>query len=112
MKPEGGTLIANGMNLKDAIFWTDTAPSQFTVSFVPSRETAVLKLWNEWRDSNGVQHAWIGNAGIIIHQLDDAVLLNCSNGMGNANFDDFVVRIRVERNVIDFASRRLSRLQR
>jgi hypothetical protein len=109
LKAEGGTLLTNGMSLKDAIFWTDSAPLQFDVSFTPSRPKAVIKIWNEWRDENGVEQAWVGNAGIVIARDDNELLFKCSDGVGPPNFDDFIVRIRIESNVVDFASRRLLR---
>jgi len=109
MMAKDGSLLANGMSLTEAIFWTDTAPRDFEVSFMPSRATGQLKLWNEWRDKNGVEHAWIGNAGIVISRDEDELLLKCSDGIGEPTFDDFVVRIRIVPNVVDFASRRSAR---
>ena len=105
MKATAGSLLANGISMKEAIFWSDTAPKQFEVAYQPPRSGGRLQLWNEWRDERGIEHAWIGNAGMIVEPAEDGVLLRCSNGLGPVSFDDFIVQIRITSNVLAFPGR-------
>lgn len=109
LKAEGGILVANGLTLRDAAFWTDTAPQTFRVSFQPKHDGGVVKMWNEWRDDSGTEHAWIGNAGMVVTvDADRTISLKCSDGIGVPSFDDLVVTIgcEVAPRVVDFAAHR------
>lgn len=108
VKAEGASLTANGITVNDAIYWTDTAPMSFDVAIEPSRGGGRLKIWNEWRNDAGVQHAWIGNAGMVVVPSAAAseILFKCSDGIGEPAFDDLVVQVRIVPNVIDFAAAR------
>lgn len=109
LRAESGVLIANGLELRDAAFWSDTAPQSFKVLFQPSgRNIGVVKMWNEWRDSSGVEHAWIGNAGMVVTASGNGVSLKCSDGVGVPSFEDLVVSIGIEATprVVDFAAHR------
>jgi hypothetical protein len=97
--------------VKDAIFWTDTAPRLFEVIVDPPAGGGSIKVWNEWRDSTGVQNAWMGNAGMVVTVNDDVISLKCSDGIGEPSFDDLVVSIRIEATprVVDLAAHRQRR---
>lgn len=111
IRSEKVTLRVGNSKVKDAIFWTDTAPPLFEVIVDPPAGGGSIKVWNEWRDRTGVQNAWMGNAGMVVTLDDDVILLKCSDGIGEPTFDDFVVSIRIDATprVIDFAAHRQRR---
>jgi hypothetical protein len=78
------------------IFWVDTCPSKFDIQIYPKKgkSVAVLKIWNSWKGSNSVEHAWIGNAGMLIDEKPFEAEIKFSAGIGAVNFDDFVVRLK------------------
>lgn len=58
--------------------------------------TAVLQIWNIWRDHNGTTQAWIGNSGLKrIEEGVNVVKLSCSDGYGDPNFRNLVVEIHL-----------------
>jgi hypothetical protein len=46
----------------------------------------------------GDTQAWIGNAGILIEQRADHVVLRCSDGYDEPTFDDLVVTVSIRRD--------------
>ncbi len=116
VKAEGATLTVNAVTVKEAIYWTDTAPKDFDVSVVLTRTIGKLKMWNEWRSPGGLQNAWIGNAGMVVVDSGSELLLKCADGIGEPTFDDLIVQIRiipdVVPDVVDLAAHRLKRERR
>lgn len=59
-----------------------------------------IRLWNTWLLDEGTQ-AWTGNAGIVVEDVevpdgaDRRLRAWCSDGLGNASFDDLVVVVTV-----------------
>ena len=59
-----------------------------------------IRLWNTWTLDDGEQ-AWTGNAGIVVEDVeapdgaDHRLRAWCSDGLGNASFDDLVVVVTV-----------------
>lgn len=59
-----------------------------------------LRFWNSWV-IDGVEHAWTGNAGVIIEELDAPIgcdlrqRLWCSDGLGEMDFGDLVAVITI-----------------
>ncbi len=59
-----------------------------------------VRLWNTWSIDGGTQ-AWTGNAGIVVEDLelpesaDRRLRAWCSDGLGNATFDDLVVVLTI-----------------
>jgi len=57
-----------------------------------------LTVWNTWV-REGTEHAWTGNSGIMVEELDPPdgaagrVRLWCSDGLGPPSFDDLIVVI-------------------
>ena|ERR1700737_290190 len=102
-RPEGvcfkivkGNLVINEQRLREAVLWTDTAPGSVRILCQPKGTGAVLKVWNTWKDDQGTQHAWIGNAGMLVENTPDGVILRCSDGIGDIDFDDLIVSLRFE----------------
>lgn len=67
---------------------------------------SVVRLWNGWVIGD-TPNAWVGNAGMIVEELsppkgaDRRIRLWCSDGLGNAAFDDLVVVVTVSSNLLE-----------
>jgi len=96
LKLEKGKLLVNGKELKDVVLWKQTSPEVVEMRCKTPRCGSRLKIWNAWQDESGVMQAWIGNAGMLIQQQSDRVILHCSDGMGASHLDDLVVEIDFE----------------
>lgn len=88
-----GNLRANGVLVPTAAIWTHTSPETATLQVVGRRARSV-DIWNSW-SFDGVDSSWLGNAGILVESSGDQHILRCSDGLGDATFDDLVVRVRV-----------------
>ncbi|WP_177325003.1 hypothetical protein [Pseudomonas sp. PAMC 25886] len=53
---------------------------------------STLKIWNVWKSAS-VMNAWVGNAGIHVSCPAGKMTLECSNGVGDADFSDYVVAL-------------------
>ncbi len=91
----GGELELLGQRAKHFGLWRDTAPDRFGVRAIPAEPDAAAELvvWNEWRLRNGSVFAHLGNAGIVTTESETSVELRCSDGEGQVDFDDLVVRL-------------------
>ena len=87
-----GMLVVNGQPIRDSIIWTDTAPAQFDILCKPPKSGAMLHIWNAW-DQNGILQSWLGNAGMLIEEVGESVILRCSDGLGEPDFEDLVVEL-------------------
>lgn len=99
LRVRGGVLEIDGVEATDFVLWTDTAPQSVAVAVRPTgRGKPTLKLWNIWRGGLGVTQAWLGNAAIQVEGSADPthVVLRCSDGEGEPDFDDLVVGVTAE----------------
>lgn len=96
-KGYAGTLRAGGATSPVIFVWKDTSPSTVSGEVVEVSEAGVLRVSNRWRTGDGVEHEWLNNYGIVTESLEDgALLLHCSDGVGEApSFDDMVVKLQV-----------------
>lgn len=90
-----GEVRANGIVVPVVAIWSHTAPPEVVVEVV-GRRTRTVDLWNAW-SFQGVDSAWLGNAGMIVESTGDSHLLRCSDGLGDVSFDDLVVHVDHER---------------
>ena len=73
--------------------------SGIEVSGDTTNET-VLQIWNGWC-VGGQNHAWLGNSGIIVEDLEAPPGANlrfrmwCSDGLGDPSFDDLVILVTI-----------------
>lgn len=88
-----GSLRANGVVVSPIAIWTHTSPEQVTVQVV-GRKVRSLDIWNSW-SFDGVDSAWLGNAGMLVESSNGIHTLRCSDGLGDASFDDLVVEVEV-----------------
>jgi hypothetical protein len=99
LRIRGGLLEIDGVETTDFVLWTDTAPRAVTVAVRRTgRGKTTLKLWNVWRGGLDVTQAWLGNAAMRVEACPDPrqVVLKCSDGEGEPDFDDLVVAVTVE----------------
>ena len=88
-----GNLRANGVLIPIAAVWTHTSPE--TAHFeVVGRRARSVDIWNSW-SLDSVDSSWLGNAGMIVEGATPEFTLHCSDGLGDASFDDLVMHIRV-----------------
>jgi hypothetical protein len=90
IKVQNGMLEVNGQQLDDIVLWADSSPGEVLIDV--SETATAVSAWNVWKHSNLMQ-AWTGNAGIQIDEQDGAAQLFCSDGIGERNFTDLIVRI-------------------
>lgn len=91
----GGEITIESETGRDFALWSDTAPEQVSAT-VKADAPVTLRLWNMWRNTKGVENAWMGNAGMIVEHRENAVRLRCSDGFGDATFDDLVVSLSTD----------------
>lgn len=90
---QGGVAYINRVPGNNFVLWADTAPNVVEISIEwKSRTRRSLQVWNVW-DTNGVTQAWLGNAAMKVDRDDENWLLRCSDGIGQPNFEDLVVRV-------------------
>jgi len=94
VKSTNSSLVVNGNEAAEMIFWADTAPEHIDVHIRPSGAEATLKIWNVWRGGMNVTQAWTGNAGMRVRQSPTVIRLLCSDGRGRAGFDDLIAEIQ------------------
>jgi hypothetical protein len=97
LKAQGGRLEINDQLHGDVVLWSDSAPSVVVAVAHPKRGKVMsLRLWNAWRDPAGTTQAWIGNAGMLVEgDLEQGLVLRCSDGFDEPTFDDLVATLVV-----------------
>jgi hypothetical protein len=95
LKAERCTLVVGGTTGKSIGLWTDTAPRRVEVRVDKARKGATIRFFNQWRDEKYASTMYhLNNAAMEIEQQSDgSVLLKCSDGWSEPNFEDLVVRI-------------------
>jgi hypothetical protein len=91
IKAVKGKIVIDGHSYPDIVLWADTSPASVEIT-IASKSGCDLKMWNVWRVGD-VMHAWLGNAGIHLSKVGKVLTLECSDGVGEANFTDLVVQI-------------------
>ncbi len=91
LKAVKGSIEVNGQSHGDIILWADTCPEAVDI-YVASKSECELKIWNVWK-SGEITHAWIGNAGFLVFEKENIIMLECSDGVGEVDFSDLVIEI-------------------
>jgi hypothetical protein len=74
--------------------WSHTSPE--TIELTVRGDASTLEVWNAW-SFGGVDSSWIGNSGIVTRAEDRGQVLQCSDGVGPASFNDLVALVSIER---------------
>lgn len=86
-----GDLVVSSTRARSISLWNTTAPRKVRVRAEVDEPTTV-EVWNAWR-FGGLDHAWIGNAGMVASTEGRRATLQCSDGIGKVDFTDLVVTI-------------------
>lgn len=90
LRVRGGSLDIDGETADDIVLWTETAPVEVRASITwKSRGARSLRMWNVWRMGE-VTQAWLGNAGMRVTTNNGTLLLRCSDGEGEPDFEDLI----------------------
>lgn len=84
-------LQINGERGKQIMLWSDTSPDEIEI-LADAKAGADIMIWNAWK-IDGIKHAWTGNAGMLISENNNKVLLSCSDGFKAPDFTNLVVEI-------------------
>lgn len=97
LKARGGVIELNDQVLEDIVLWHENAPRTIIARLHPKESDVPmnLRVWNAWRDPAGTMQAWVGNSGIIVEERGDMIVLHCSDGFDEPNFDDLVVALEL-----------------
>ncbi|TFY90611.1 hypothetical protein DYL59_08710 [Pseudomonas kairouanensis] len=93
LKAASGQIVVDnsGDGYPEIVLWSDTSPDVVEIEvFLKLGNT--LKIWNVWKSAHGMS-AWVGNAGIHIRRSDGKITLECSDGVGDVDFTDYVVAL-------------------
>jgi|SRR4051812_22640215 hypothetical protein len=98
LKARNGQVVVNDQALQDVVLWSDSAPPEVVATLEPAGSKPMnVRVWNTWRDQQGVTQAWIGDAGMVVEDAGDGrVTLRCSDGFGGPSFGDLVAELVVE----------------
>jgi hypothetical protein len=78
--------------------WTNSAPKHVELKVVRAKSGATVDIVNQWIDEKYGTSRQVNNAAIEIEkQADDTLLLRCSDGVGETDFDDLVFQLVVSR---------------
>lgn len=95
LRVKPGRLAINDVKSKAMDLGTDTMPGPIvSITLEAPADIVELTIWNLWRHQ-GQTWAFSRNAGMLVEPADDGVILRCSDGFGEVNFDDLVVQVRM-----------------
>ena len=89
LKAVSGQIVVDGSGYPEIVLWSDTSPDAAEIE-VLSKSGSTLKIWNVWKSNSGMS-AWVGNAGVQVSWPDGKMTLECSDGVGDVDFSDYVV---------------------
>lgn len=91
-----------GSRGKHFALWTDSAPSDVNIHTVKAKQGARLGIFNQWRDTKyGTTLYRLNDAAIELEELESgAVVLHCSDGVGEFNRSDLVVEVSLRKGLM------------
>lgn len=96
LSAKGGRLRVNTASARDIVVWKDNTPDE--IAFVcEGHGIKELEVWNCWKDERGTTHAWLGNAGMLIEEVEPGVLRLRCNSRSDITFDDLVFELQSDR---------------
>jgi hypothetical protein len=88
-----GRLVIAGEESRKMILRLDTCPDVVEVRYRLLGLGSTITFYNAWIDEKGVIDAWLMNAGMLVEETGNRMLLRCSDGRGEPTFDDLIVEI-------------------
>ena len=90
---EPGKLIVEDSEAPNMILRLDTSPGVVNVFYRPSTKGSRMSIYNAWINEDGGIDSWLVNAGMLVEETGNKMLLRCSGGRGEPTFDDLIVEI-------------------
>ena len=95
-----GSLLVDGISRQSMLCLTQDRPAEWGFSMSgPRVGEAVLRLWPTWRPTSksgaiGLNDSFQGNAGMVVSEVDDRIVIGCSDGIGGIDFSQVTVSLR------------------
>jgi hypothetical protein len=95
LRVRGGTMSIDDSVSDNFVLWQKGAPDRVEIEIcTETQRKPSLKLWNVWQGGLNVTQAWLRNAAIRVEgQPSGRIILRCSDGQGEADFEDLVVAV-------------------
>jgi hypothetical protein len=93
MDIDKGNLLIADVEASNMILRLDTSPAIVEVDYRPSRRGGKIAIYNSWINEEGGIDEWLVNAGMLVQESGNKMILRCSDGLGEPTFDDLVVEI-------------------
>lgn len=90
---EPGKLLIENTEASNMILRLDTSPGLVNVSYRPGTKGGRISIYNAWINEDGGIDSWLVNAGMLLEETGNKMLLRCSDGRGEPTFDDLIVEI-------------------
>jgi len=88
-----GKLLVENTESAQILLRLDTSPDVVNVRYRSSQEGSRITFYNAWINEDGGVDAWLVNAGMLVEETGNKLLLRCSDGRGEPTFDDLIVEI-------------------
>jgi hypothetical protein len=88
-----GQLIIEDTESPKMVLRLDTCPDTVEVLYRPSPLGSRITIYNAWINEDGGIDAWLVNAGMLVEEEGNRMILRCSHGRGEPPFDDLIVEI-------------------
>jgi hypothetical protein len=88
-----GQLIIAETEAPKMILRLDTSPDTVEVLYRPSPLGSRITIYNAWINEDGGIDAWLVNAGMLVEEIGNKMMLRCSHGRGEPTFDDLIMEI-------------------
>ena len=88
-----GKLLIEDTESAQMLLRLDTSPQVVNVRYLPERNGSRIGIYNAWINEDGGVDAWLVNAGMLVEETGNKLLLRCSDGRGEPTFDDLIVEI-------------------
>lgn len=90
---DAGQLCVDETESEKMILRLDTCPQVSVVHYMPSSLGSRLTFYNAWINEDGGVDAWMMHSGMLVEEAGNKMILRCSDGRGEPNFQDLVVEI-------------------
>lgn len=88
-----GQLIIEETESPKMVLRLDTSPDTVEVLYRPSPLGSRITIYNAWINEDGGIDAWLMNAGMLVEETGNKMILRCSHGRGEPTFADLIVEI-------------------
>ncbi|MEW6352613.1 MAG: hypothetical protein AB1646_26500 [Thermodesulfobacteriota bacterium] len=91
---EKGTILWNERERKLFGFWSDSVVEGAEPEYKTLSEGSRVKIYNAWREKgSGLVFARCLHAGMLVKETGNRLILRCSDGIGEPDFNDLVAEV-------------------